>query len=277
MIDGITIGADPELFIVDNNNKVISAVGLIPGEKGKPYVADDMPKGFGMEIDNILGEFNIPPVMSKRGFITNINYMKNYIDDFVKQINPNYGIQCIASRMVDDDQLQSDEAKLFGCMPDYNVYTEKKNKKPNAKNQNLRSAGFHIHVGYNHPAVPESLRMIKLLDIFLGIPSVIIDPDKKRRELYGKAGAFRLTKYGAEYRTLSSYMMSKDSILNLVWDLLILAINFGGSPNAFDKNQIQHIINESDVEEAKKFLNDFDYIQESDSMYIQNFLKTFKV
>lgn len=141
MIDGITIGADPELFIVDNNNKVISAVGLIPGEKGKPYVADDMPKGFGIEIDNILGEFNIPPVTSKRGFVTNINYMKNYIDNFVKQINPNYGIQCIASRMVDDDQLQSDEAKLFGCMPDYNVYTEKKNKKPNAKNQNLRSAG----------------------------------------------------------------------------------------------------------------------------------------
>ena len=61
MIDGVTIGADPELFIVDNNNKVISAVGLIPGEKGKPYVADDMPRGFGMEIDNILGEFNIPP------------------------------------------------------------------------------------------------------------------------------------------------------------------------------------------------------------------------
>lgn len=163
------------------------------------------------------------------------------------------------------------------CMPDYNVYTEKKNKKPNAKNQNLRSAGFHIHVGYNHPAVPESLRMVKLLDIFLGIPSVIIDPDKKRRELYGKAGAFRLTKYGVEYRTLSSYMMSKDSILNLVWDLLTLAENFGGSPNAFDKNQIQHIINESDVEDAKKFLNDFDYIQESSSMYIQNFLKTFKV
>lgn len=136
---------------------------------------------------------------------------------------------------------------------------------------------FHIHIGYNHPAVPESLRMVKLLDIFLGIPSVIIDPDKKRRELYGKAGAFRLTKYGVEYRTLSSYMMSKDSILYLVWDLLTLAENFGGSPNAFDKNQIQHIINESDVEEAKKFLNDFDYIQESGSIYIHDFLKTFKV
>lgn len=80
-----------------------------------------------------------------------------------------------------------------------------------------------------------------------------------------------------EYRTLSSYMMSKDSILNLVWDLLTLALNFGGLPNAFDKNQIQHIINESDVEEAKKFLNNFDYIRESGSKYIQNFLKTFEV
>ena len=162
-------------------------------------------------------------------------------------------------------------------MPDYNVYTEKKNKKPNAKDQNLRSAGFHIHVGYDHPTVPASLRMVKLLDIFLGIPSVIIDPDKKRRELYGKAGSFRLTKYGFEYRALSSYMMSKDSILNLVWDLLIHAVNYIGSPNAFDKNQIQHIINESDVEEAKKFLNNFEYLKESHLERIQNFLKTFEV
>lgn len=119
--------------------------------------------------------------------------------------------------------------------------------------------------------------MVKLLDIFLGIPSVIIDPDKERRKLYGRAGAFRLTKYGFEYRTLSSYMMSKDSILNLVWDLLSLAVIFDGSPNAFDKNQIQYIINESDVEEAKKFLNNFEYIKESHFERVRNFLKTFEV
>ena len=119
--------------------------------------------------------------------------------------------------------------------------------------------------------------MIKLLDVFLGIPSVIIDPDKERRKLYGRAGAFRLTKYGFEYRTLSSYMMSKDSILNLICELLMLALEYDGTTLAFDKDQIQHIINESDVEEAKKFLNNFDYIRESDYKYIQNFLKTFEV
>ena len=72
-------------------------------------------------------------------------------------------------------------------------------------------------------------------------------------------------------------MMSKDSILNLICELLMLALEYYGTPLAFDKNQIQHIINESDVEEAKKFLNNFDYMRESDSKYIQNFLKTFEV
>ena len=80
-----------------------------------------------------------------------------------------------------------------------------------------------------------------------------------------------------EYRTLSSYMMSKDSILNLVWDLLMLAISFDGLPNVFDKNKIQYIINESDVEEAKKFLNNFEYIKESHLERVRNFLKTFEV
>ena len=119
--------------------------------------------------------------------------------------------------------------------------------------------------------------MIKLLDVFLGVPSVIIDPDKERRKLYGRAGAFRLTKYGFEYRTLSSYMMSKDSILDLICKLLMLALEYCGTPLAFDKDQIQQIINESDVEEAKKFLNNFEYIKESCLGRVQNFLKTFEV
>ena len=50
----VTIGADPELFIInEKTKKVVSAVGLIPGEKGNPWRADDMPEGFGLETDNI--------------------------------------------------------------------------------------------------------------------------------------------------------------------------------------------------------------------------------
>ena len=45
----VTIGADPELFIInEKTKKVVSAVGLIPGEKGNPWRSDDMPEGFGL-------------------------------------------------------------------------------------------------------------------------------------------------------------------------------------------------------------------------------------
>lgn len=141
-ITSFTIGADPELFIVNTKtNKVVSSIGLIPGEKGDPWVGEDMPSGFGLEIDNILAEFNIPPVTNCHSFVNNIEYMKKYIASFVKEKNPDLDVLCAASMEVPEDQLQSSEARLFGCSIDYNVYTEEPNPKPQGERTNLRSAG----------------------------------------------------------------------------------------------------------------------------------------
>lgn len=115
MIRNITIGADPELFIInEKTGKVVSSVGLIPGKKGDPWVSDDMPTGFGLETDNILAEFNIPPVRDKESFINNIEYMKEYIKKFVKEKDPDLGILCKASMTVDKKELKSKQAKEFG-------------------------------------------------------------------------------------------------------------------------------------------------------------------
>lgn len=138
----VTIGADPELFIInEKTKKVVSAVGLIPGEKGNPWRSEDMPEGFGLETDNILAEFNIPPVKDEINFVNNIIYMQEYINKFVKNIDPDLGILCAASRVVDKSQLNSPQAQLFGCSVDYNAYTMKANPKPKGTSTNLRSAG----------------------------------------------------------------------------------------------------------------------------------------
>jgi hypothetical protein len=196
-LNNLTFGADPELFIINTKTKkVVSAVGLIPGEKGNPWRSEDMPKGFGLETDNILAEFNIPPVKDGVSFINNIQYMQNYIDRFVKAINPDLGIKCAASQIVPSSELQSEQARMFGCDIDYNVYTQEPNEKPRGETTNIRSAGCHIHIGYENPDVDTSLTLIKYLDAYLGVPSILKDRDKKRRSLYGKAGCFRLTDYG---------------------------------------------------------------------------------
>ena len=151
--------------------------------------------------------------------------MKSYIRNFVQKINPNLDILCTASMTVDEDQLQSDEAKLFGCDPDYNAYTEKANPKPKGDVSNLRSAGCHIHIGYPKCNPETSVLLVKYLDAFLGLHSVLLDTDKTRRSLYGKAGSFRLQPWGVEYRVLSSYFISNDELLSWVWDRVMIAVN----------------------------------------------------
>lgn len=244
----VTIGADPELFIVNSKTgKVVSSIGLIPGVKGDPYVDECMPRGFGLETDNILAEFNIPPCRTKEEFINNIEWMKNYIRSFVQAKNSDYDIKCSASEIVDDDQLQSSEAKLFGCSVDYNAYTEDANPKPKGETTNLRSAGCHIHCGYDHYNPETSLALIKLFDLYLGVPSILIDDDDRRRKLYGKAGAFRLTSYGFEYRVLSSYMMSSIENIELMWTWIDNALHaFNNGLKCRDEHAVVEAINKSD-------------------------------
>ncbi len=256
-IRNVTIGADPEMFIVDTSkdNKVISSVGLIPGEKGSPWAKKEWEPGFGIEIDNVLAEFNIPPVSDKDTFIHHMNFMKDEIRKFVKAINKNYDILCTASKMVDEDQLQSPEAKLFGCSVDYNVYTESENPKPDGESTNLRSAGCHIHVGYFMPTVGVSLTLIKYLDMFLGVPSVLLDADRKRRSLYGKAGCFRLCPYGFEYRTLSSKMYSTDQYMEVIWEGVQLAIwAYNNGVSLASAEEVKQAINNSDTKMAKAIM-----------------------
>ena len=115
MLSNVTIGSDPECFIINaTTGSVVSSIGMIPGEKGNPYVDPRMPKGFGLETDNVLAEFNIPPCKTKEQFIYSINYMKDFIRSFVKDVNPEYDIKCSASEYVPYDQLVGDEAFAIG-------------------------------------------------------------------------------------------------------------------------------------------------------------------
>lgn len=261
ILQGLTVGTDPELFIMDRStNKVISAIGLIPGEKGEPYRPEGLQEGFGVQTDNILAEFNIPPVTSREDFITNINVMKNFIREFVQRINENYDILCQASARVDEDQLQSDQAKLFGCDPDYNAYTEEQNPKPKGDITNLRSTGMHVHLGFaENMSIPCKLNIVRMLDFTLGVPSIIIDRDKDRRTLYGKAGCFRLTSYGLEYRTISGALLKDDARIGLVYDLAVHAVKTFSEESyqklfyeASDRYNIEQVINTADLESARQ-------------------------
>lgn len=139
------------------------------------------------------------------------------------------------------------------CDPDYCIYTGDQNPKPaGADTTTMRSSGFHIHIGYSHPEIDRSLRLLAYLDAYLGLPSILIDKDTQRRTLYGKAGCFRLTDYGCEYRTLSSYFLKDDEHLKWVFKQTLKAIKAYNDCKPLPPGElVQQTINSNNENDAK--------------------------
>lgn len=219
MTNMFTIGADPEMFLKNpNNNKLISVVGLIGGTKHDPLPIGN---GCAVQEDNVAAEFCIPACDSPSMFIDSIQYAIGDIQQRASKLGLTLA-SLTASASFDKDQLRTREARQFGCDPDYNAYTDRPNPRPKAQDKTLRSAGGHVHVGSNQK--PRDL--IKTMDLLLGVPSVLLDKDEQRRQLYGKAGCFRYKPYGVEYRTLSNFWIWDQRTINWVYHQVADSVQF---------------------------------------------------
>lgn len=253
----IKIGADPEVFIIDPfTDQYISSIGLLGGSKDAPK---PLPRdGFFVQEDNVLMEFNIPPCESKADFIEALRYGMMASKDLLP---PFYGIRTQASAHFPESELQKPEANIFGCDPDNNAWTEEPNPVPDPPKNGLRTAGGHIHVGYEQPNRLLSVYLVRAMDKFLGLPSIIMDTDTERRRLYGKAGAYREKSYGVEYRTLSSFWLKSDKLMGWAWDQTRRAIDHINTitepdqdPISQDRDLIVSTINNGDVKAAKELV-----------------------
>jgi hypothetical protein len=256
-----TIGSDPELFLFNKKTKkVVSAIEKIPGCKEEPF-REGLPEGFGLQTDNILAEFNVPPVTNEESWVANIEFMKDFIRSTAQAIDENFDILCQASSKVPLKELKHPQAKEFGCDPDFCIYTAGPNEVGKAAKTSLRSAGFHIHVGYPENNIDTSVAMLHYIDAIVGLPSILYDTDVERRNLYGKAGCFRLQPYGFEYRTLSSFWIANPSRLRFIWKQVMYALYaYECGYNLPDYNLTRSTINNNDVETAKALIAEFNLL-----------------
>lgn len=231
-----TIGSDPEVIITDKEGKPTSVVGKLEGDK---YFPREVPNGFIHE-DNVLAEMNPKPAASLPEFIDNTWAI---IDDLVQIITPqDLNMSQLTFAIFDEDQLLSPEASVSGCESDLNAWTASKNPSVDLSNTPLRTAAGHIHIGIegildNPTTVP---KLVRALDVTLGLPFLYYDTDTQRRKLYGKAGSYRLHNgeedfEGFEYRVLSNYWLKSNTLMELVyqgtekalknWELLEVAFS----------------------------------------------------
>ena len=203
----LLVGADPELFVIQDN-QIISAHNLIPGEKHAPYPVT----GGAIQVDGVAAEFNVNPADNVEDFQTNMRTTLIALLSKVRETQPGATLLATPTATFPLKYFMSlpASARKLGCSPDYNAYTGEHNRPPNTT-EPFRTGAGHVHLGWGRnlktgsPAhIEVCCAVTKQMDASLYLLSALWDGDTKRRTLYGARGAFRPKNYGVEYRSLSN-------------------------------------------------------------------------
>lgn len=255
----LLIGADPELFLKHpHSGKFVSAHNLIPGTKHEPHKVQ-----FGaVQVDGTAAEFNIDPAANVKEFSNNIHAVM----DSLKNMVPGYNLSVEPTATYDQAYFDKDipmEAKRLGCDPDYSGWTLLENPHPDAHGQPFRTGAGHIHIGWTKDQdvfsadhYMECAEVARQMDYYLGIWSLLWDPDPTRRKLYGKAGAFRPKPYGMEYRVMSNAWLKSSILINWVYEAAIVgmrALDANGHAEMFHQDLAQQIINNNETDWLSKY------------------------
>lgn len=216
----LSFGSDPEFMILDQD-KLVSAIDVVGHD------VTDRIKNQGHEFyyDNVLAECAIKPSYSRDEALNNIGEAIKIYSDLVKP----YRIEAIASADYPSEALNNIIAKTAGCATETCAYLMREMAGSESaanliRTGTLRTGGGHIHLGHEilSSGGPEAVFCIYAMDLFLGLPSLIMDKDptsKRRRLIYGKAGRYRTKPYGVEYRTLGNFWLSSPKLVELIYDI----------------------------------------------------------
>jgi hypothetical protein len=253
-----SIGADPEVFVGDSNG-VRSIIGMVGGTKEHPLPLP-LGEGFFIQEDNVALEYNIPISNSREKFIDNIATAMDFIGSTLQD---SFGLQFVKDSAISFpvEQLQDPRAFVFGCEPDFNGWTGKVNRKPKADDPNLRSCGGHVHIGITGTKYEgcDKHLIVQACDVFMGIPSVLMDKGVLRKRLYGKAGACRWKPYGVEYRTLSNFWVFDKKLVEWVYNNTERALDAVLNNMSFDDDAklIQSTINNNVIPMAEMLVEKY--------------------
>ena len=222
----VLVGADPELFMVNpNNGAFVSAHDnthgpRVLGTKHKPF---KVPYG-AVQVDGTALEFNIDPGSNADEFVHHINSVRTTLANMV----PGYNVVAEPVARFDAEYFTWEvpsAAQSLGCDPDYNGWTSEQNPRPDPAGEPMRTASGHVHIGWtenmdinDHNFFEHCCRIARQMDYYLGIHSLLWDKDGTRRQLYGKAGAFRPKPYGMEYRVLSNRWLESPELIRWVYN-----------------------------------------------------------
>jgi hypothetical protein len=270
---GFTIGTDPEIF-AKAGNQVVPAYEWLGKKPSGSHPAE--------YYDGFQAEWRLEcPEVVKYGVGTGhrcLGYMTRDRRLGLKRIHNRLQKYNLEARLVLDDMVlidpkvleqASSEHVALGCEPSLNAYGAPPVEIPEPRCMPWRSAGEHMHFGMGSSVIPkpspEKLRdAVKMCDAISGVMMTSMfqglegQTTPVRREIYGRAGEYRLPKYGLEWRVPGPALGAHPATYNLVWDITRKAVVMGLKGQQFmwdaTEEEVRKTINEYDVRLARKIL-----------------------
>lgn len=248
------VGTDPEFFLLTSKGELLPAfefaVSTAHGAPGIPFV------------DGYQVEFNTPALTCLEQFTSHVEQGILNTIQRAQAVSRGAYISHKSTADVTEERLRSDPPKWtkFGCTPSKNIYGETfPTMDPLAVP--FRTAGGHMHFSLWHKSTALNERVVKVLDQILGVVSVSLFQyydEPRRRAFYGRAGEYRDTSYGLEYRVLSNAWLMHPISLMFTWEFSRLVL--GLVPHGREKNwvasdeEVRNCINNCDVALAHEIL-----------------------
>lgn len=273
-----SFGSDPEFMILDAQGQLKSAIGIVPGTKEERY---SLGGGNQAYYDNVLAECSITPGTSQDDVVEKFRVCFQQYSELVGD----HKLIVRSSEEYPETEREHEDAKVFGCDPEFCAY-DLEVLNPPTPEVSLRSAGGHVHIGFDGGADFEQgnmsndvweeamfkiawdrIKVVRMCDLFIGIPALFLDKDpksKRRRELYGLAGSHRnCESYGVEYRSLSNFWLARPELVRIVFDLAEIAVKVVSDgkadeiwENEIDYNILRNAINKVDLKKADTLMSD---------------------
>jgi hypothetical protein len=195
------IGADVEAFLYSNEKTaLVPCVGILPGTKEEPFPLPNLGAGYAVQEDNVMVEFNIPPKKTASQFCRAIKTAKRGVIDMLQEKYPGeYRMIFRSDAKFLQKELQSPQAKLIGCEPDFNAYEGGQMRRNPPPVGLYRGAGGHVHLGGDFQC-PDFIAAL-FADLVIGVAGWTSEMTSKRAEWYGMPGVYRPKPYGIEYRS----------------------------------------------------------------------------
>ena len=259
----VWFGTDPELFLQNSAGQIVGSEAAVP--KSGQAVDPRSPASWGSVVrDGVQVELHPQPSHCRQALSLNIAQCLRTLNNLALPKQLTVSFRPVVEMDPAIFEGLHEDSKQLGCAPSLNAYDVTANIYVDGASYLTRSAGGHIHLGLlNLPYVYQHReRLPQLLDILVGNTAVLFDRDPsaaKRREVYGRAGEYRLPAHGLEYRTLSNFWMHSIPLFSLMFALARQAVSVlhtEGVPNSFGWDAPSELLKLVNIDKVQRAINE---------------------